>query len=91
LEQRLETSDALRPLDSLGLDAAEQAYLRILADGPARLNVIATRIGMPIQTVQRVTEATLVRLDLVGKDKGGLRELTAKARKHLSGLRSETD
>ena len=88
--KHLETACELDQLDSLGLDATEQAYLRILADGPARLNVLATRIGVPIQTVQRVTEATLVRLGLVGKDKNGVRELTGKGREHLSGLRPET-
>ena len=88
--KHVETACELDQLDGLGLDATEQAYLRILADGPARLNVIATRIGLPVLTVQRVTEATLVRLGLVGKDKTGVRELTAKGRAHLSTLRTET-
>ena len=88
--KHLETACELDQLDRLGLDATEQAYLRILADGPARLNVIATRIGLPVQTVQRVTEAALVRLGLVGKDKTGVRELTALGRAHVSGLCRET-
>jgi len=88
--KHLETACELDQLDTLGLDATEQAYLGILAGGPARLNVIAARLGLPVQTVQRVTEATLVRLELVGKDKSGLRELTAKARDHLSGSRPAT-
>ena len=87
--KHLETACELDQLDQLGLDATEQAYLRILADGPARLNMLATRIGLPIQTVQRVTEASLVRLGLIGKDKTGVRELTAQGREHLSGLRPE--
>ena len=88
--KHLETACELDQLDGLGLDATEQAYLRILADGPARLNVIATRVGLPVQTIQRVTESTLVRLDLVGKDKSGVRELTDKGRGHVSDLRRET-
>ncbi len=80
----LETACELDQIDGLGLDATEQAYLRILVSGPARLNVIASRLGLPAATVQKVTEATLVRLDLVGKDKSGMRELTARGREHLS-------
>ena len=88
--KHVETACELDQLDDLGLDATEQAYLRILAGGPARLNVIATRLGLPVQTIQRVTEATLVRLNLVGKDKNGVREMTAQGREHLSGVRRET-
>ena len=88
--KHLATACELDQLDGLGLDATEQAYLRILADGPARLNVLASRIGLPVQTVQRVTEAALVRLGLVGKDKNGLREFTAKGREHVSATRRET-
>ena len=86
----MEIACELDQLDSLGLDATEQAYLRVLADAPARLNVLATRLGLPVQTVQRVTEAGLVRLGLVGKDKSGIRELTATGREHLSTLATET-
>lgn len=50
--KHLATACELDQLDGLGLDATEQAYVRILADGPARLNVLATRIGLPVQTVQ---------------------------------------
>jgi holliday junction DNA helicase RuvB len=88
--KHLEIACELDQLDSLGLDATEQAYLRILAHGPARLNVIASRLGLPTATVQKVTEATLIRLDLVGKDKSGLRELTARGREHLSNLCRQT-
>lgn len=85
------TACELDQLDDLGLDATEQRYLQILARGPARLNVVATRLGLPTATVQRVTEAGLIRLDLVGKDKSGLRELTARGREHLSNSCLETD
>jgi Holliday junction DNA helicase RuvB len=81
--KHLETACELDQLDTLGLDATEQEYLRILAEGPARLHVVASRIGLPVQTIQRVTEVTLIRLDLVGKTANGQRELTAKGREHL--------
>ena len=47
------------------------------ADGPTRLNVIATRLGVPTQTLVKNVEPYLVRLGLVTKDDGG-RRLTAQ-------------
>jgi Holliday junction DNA helicase RuvB len=74
----------LEQLDSLGLDTLEQQYLRILAGaaGAVRLNVIATRLGLPPATVSKVVEPFLIRSGLVAKDDGG-RELTARGRDHL--------
>lgn len=73
----------LDEVDGLGLDSAEQTYLAILAEGPTRLNVIASRLGLPTRTVSEVTELFLIRSGMVGKDKSGLRELTPKGREHV--------
>jgi Holliday junction DNA helicase RuvB len=80
----------LDQIDPLGLDATEQRYLQILSEGPARLNVIASRLGLPTRTVQAVTESSLIRLELIGKDASGQRELLPKGRDHLSNLCAAT-
>jgi len=74
----------LEGIDSLGLGPIEQQYLRILAEGDSRLNVIASRIGLPARTVSQVTEPFLIRVGLVVKDDQSRRQLTAAGREHLS-------
>jgi holliday junction DNA helicase RuvB len=75
----------LEGIDELGLGPAERKYLAILLEGPNRLNVIASILGLPTRTVSQVIESSgfLIRAGLVSKDKNGLRELTAKGREHL--------
>jgi len=71
-------------IDALGLDAIEQHYLRILreGEGPVRLNVIATQMGLPRQSVE-MFEGDFIRLGLVSKSEKG-RTLTAKGFEHLA-------
>lgn len=73
-------------VDSLGLDCTERRYLELLraAQGPVRLNVIATQLGLPRQTIEGVIESELLRLGLVTKGEEG-RMLTAAGMRHLSG------
>lgn len=73
----------LEQIDDLGLGPLERRYLTILADGPSRLNVIASVIGLPARTVSQITEQFLVRSGLIDKDKSGLRQLTAKGLEHV--------
>ena len=76
-------------IDCLGLDPLEQKYLRIMhdaSDGHVRLNVLATRLGVPRQTIEKVIEADLIRLGLVNKSDSG-RCLTAEGKKHVRSLR----
>jgi Holliday junction DNA helicase RuvB len=75
---------ALEQLDALGLGLTEQKYLQIVADGASRLNVIASMLGLPSRTVSEVSEPFLIRAGLLIKDDQGRRQLTAKAREHLS-------
>lgn len=74
----------IEQIDSLGLDAVEQRYLQILreGEGPVRLNVIATQMGLPRQSVE-VFEADFIRLGLITKTEKG-RMLTAKGHEHLA-------
>src|SRR5690606_36308370 len=80
----------LEQLDDLGLGPTEQQYLRIIAEGPTRLNVIASRIGLPTRTISEVTESFLIRAGLTCKDEQGRRNLTQKGHEHLSNSRSFT-
>jgi Holliday junction DNA helicase RuvB len=79
----LERACGLEQIDELGLGPVEQEYLGILAEGDSRLNVIASRLGLPPRTVSQVTEPFLIRAGLVVKDDNGCRQLTALGREHL--------
>ena len=71
--------------DSLGFDPVEQRYLKLLKEnqGPVRLNVIATHLGLPKQTIE-MFERDFIRLGLITKgDKG--RSLTPKGMEHVGG------
>jgi Holliday junction DNA helicase RuvB len=83
----LKKACALEEIDELGLGPVEQQYLRILLEGPNRLNVIASRLGLPTRTVAEVSEPFLIRVGLVMKDDQGKRNLTAEGRNHLSKSR----
>lgn len=74
----------LEEIDDEGLGPMEQQYLRLLASGPNRLNVLASRLSLPTRTVSDVVESFLIRAGLVTKSKDGSRELTPAGRKHLS-------
>ena len=80
---------ALEQIDCLGLGPIEQQYIRILADGNSRLNVISSMLGLPSRTVSQVTEPFLLRVGLIFKDDQGRRQLTAKGREHLAAATSE--
>jgi Holliday junction DNA helicase RuvB len=81
----------LEGIDGSGLGPTEQAYLRILSEGDSRVNVIASRIGLPLRTVAEVTEPFLIRFGMVTKDDQGRRQLTAEGRIHVSKSRETTD
>lgn len=74
----------IEQIDNLGLDAVEQRYLHILreGEGPVRLNVIATQMGLPRQSIE-MFEADFIRLGLISKTEKG-RVLTPKGHEHLS-------
>lgn len=83
----LERACGLEGIDHLGLGPTEQQYMRILAEGSNRLNVISSRLGLPPRTVSGVTEQFLIREGFVDKDDQGKRFLTPKGREHLSNCR----
>jgi len=82
--EHLQRACTLEGLDDLGLGPTEQQYLRLLMDGPRRLNVLASSLGLPARTVSQVTEPFLVRAGLVIKDDQSRRELTASGYEQAS-------
>jgi holliday junction DNA helicase RuvB len=78
----LERACQLEQIDDLGLGPTEQQYLGILLEGPTRLNMLASRLGLPARTVSEVTESFLIRAGLVVKDDQGKRQLSAEGRVH---------
>jgi holliday junction DNA helicase RuvB len=80
----LERACLLEGIDTLGLGPSEQEYLRILGEGDSRLNVVASRLGLPARTVSHVVEPFLLRAGLVVKDDQSRRQLTSLGREHLS-------
>jgi len=85
--EHLERACALEGIDRLGLGPTEQQYLALVAEGASRLNVIASRIALPVRSVSQVVEPFLLRVGLICKDDKGRRELTAMGREHLSQCR----
>jgi len=83
LAKALELEQTNNPL---GLDPTEQAYLRIVAAGPTRLNVISSVLNLPARTISDVTESYLIRAGLVIKDTNSVRQLTQKGHEFLSEL-----
>lgn len=69
-------------IDALGFDLTEQRYLHLLRQyqGPVRLNLIATHLGIPRQTVEML-EKDLIRLSLIDKTEKG-RVLTSQGIAH---------
>jgi Holliday junction DNA helicase RuvB len=74
----------LEQIDVLGLGPTDQQYLGIVMEGATRLNVIASRLGLPARTVSQVIEPFLLRAGLCFKDDQGRRHLTVLAREHLA-------
>lgn len=80
----LERACKLEQLDSSGCGPTEQQYLKILLEGPTRLNVLASRLGLPSRTVAHVTEPFLIRAGLILKDEQGRRQLSSDGREHVA-------
>ena len=85
----LQKACLLEGLDDLGLGPTDQAYLKALADGASRLNVVASLLALPSRTVAEVTEPFLLRAGLIVKDDQGRRQLTAKGRERAPDRRPE--
>jgi len=73
----------LLQVDSIGLDSLPREYLKQLARyNSMKLNVLASKLALPRQTIAEVIEPYLLRTELIEK-KGSDRAITAKGRTHL--------
>jgi Holliday junction DNA helicase RuvB len=77
--------------DRLGLDMLERRYMEVVRDaqGPLRLNLIATQMSLPRKTVEGIIESELIRLGLVTKTADGMRILTSAGNSHLAEQQKE--
>ena len=85
----LQRACELEQLDTLGLGPLEQKYLRLLMEGPKRVNVLASMLGVPAKTLSTVTEPFLLRAELITKDDASRRQLSPEGRRHVLGNDSE--
>ena len=73
----------LLQIDELGLDALERNYLEQLSRSHSlKLNVLASKLGLPRQTISTVIEPYLLRTELITKN-GVDRIITDKGVEHL--------
>jgi Holliday junction DNA helicase RuvB len=82
--RHFEKATLLEDLDAKGCGPTEQKYLRIVAEGPTRLNVIASRLGLPTRSISEIVEPYLIRSGLIVKDDQGRRQLSAEGREHTA-------
>lgn len=80
----LERACVLEQIDALGLDITQQQYLRLLIDGPRRLNVLASVLSLPPRTISHVVEPFLMRAGLIMRDDQSRRQLTPDGRAHIA-------
>lgn len=85
----LQRACSLEQLDTLGLDSLEQRYLRLPVEGPKRVNVLGSALGVPAKTLTSVTEGFLIRAGLLTKDDASRRVLTPEGRRHLLATGTE--
>jgi Holliday junction DNA helicase RuvB len=73
-------------ISPMGLDNLQQKYLHLLGNGPQRLNVLASMLGVSSKVLTKTCEGFLLRSGLVVKTDSGLRSLTESGQSHLSEL-----
>lgn len=73
-------------ISPMGLDNVQQKYLQLLTNGPQRLNVLASMLGVSTKVLTKTCEGFLLRSGLVVKTDTGLRNLTETGQNHLSEL-----
>lgn len=78
-------------ISSVGLDRLQQNYLAFLFEGPLRLNVLASMLGVSSKVLTKTVEPFLLRSGLVLKTDTGLRNLTEIGQSHLDEMRLKTD
>lgn len=72
----LETACRLEDIDTFGLGHLERSYLNTISQGPTRLNVIASQLGLPSRTISTVIEPYLLRLGWISSGQNSIRMMT---------------
>lgn len=75
-------------ISDCGLDNTQQKYLHLLANGPVRLNVLASVLGVSTKVLTKTVEPYLLRSSMIFKTDSGLRTLGDAGREHLKGITS---
>lgn len=76
----------LLQIDELGLDSIERNYLKELSKHKnMKLNVIASKLGLPTRTISSVIEPYMLRQELIFKD-GSNRVITEKGKAHIENI-----
>jgi len=70
-----------------GLDNTQQKYLHLLRNGPLRLNVLASMLGVSMRVLTKTVEPYLLRSGMIVKTDTGLRVLTDFGEEHRASLR----
>jgi holliday junction DNA helicase RuvB len=74
-------------ISDLGLDNTQQKYLHLLRNGPQRLNVLASILGLSTKVLTKTVEPYLLRSGMIVKTDAGLRVLTEFGQEHRASLR----
>ena len=77
---------SIERISELGLDNVQQKYLRLLGNGPVRLNVLSSMLGVSTKAITKTVEPYLLRAEMIVKSDGGQRQLSEMGRNHLSDL-----
>jgi Holliday junction DNA helicase RuvB len=78
-------------ISDCGLDNVQQKYLALLADGPQRLNVLASMLGVSAKVLTKTVESYLLRCGMILKDDQGRRNLTEIGQNHLASFRPASE
>ena len=85
--EHLRRACSVERISDLGLDNMQQKYLHLLGNGPQRVGVVASMLGVGPKVLAKTVEPYLLRSGLVVKTDAGLRTLTESGQSHLDDLR----
>ena len=69
-------------ISDLGADSIQQKLMGLLGNGPERVGVLASMLGVSTKVLQKTVEPFLLRQGLIVKTDMGLRTLTESGRRH---------
>ena len=85
--EHLRTACEIERISDLGLDNVQQKFLHLLGNGPVRLNVLASMLGVSTKVLTKTVEGFLLRNRMIVKTDSGMRTLTESGQSHLESIR----